>query len=178
MNCRRFQHRFYEYLDGTLSPGAQAAAERHLSGCAACREALRAERQVAQSLSDKFRRTTDSLRLPPEVQRRVLAALADQRRAPAEVPGNVFSWSRLAWPLSLAASVLLLLAGAFLYVRASRPPTGPPQPHFAGGGILVQFSYVVPTYTFRQEGGFVVDALTFQTNVVSERLPAPLASLK
>ena len=32
MNCRRFQNELYEYLDGSLSPGAQAAAERHLAG--------------------------------------------------------------------------------------------------------------------------------------------------
>ena len=111
MNCRRFQHRLYEFLDGTLSPGAQAAAERHLSDCATCRQALQAERQIAQSLSEKLRRTTDSLRLPPEVQRQVLAALANQRRAPAEEQGSVFSWSRFALPLGLAASVLLLVAG-------------------------------------------------------------------
>jgi hypothetical protein len=43
---------------------------------------------------------------------------------------------------------------------------------------LVQLSYVVPTYTFRQEDGFVIDALTYQTNVVNERLPAQLARLK
>jgi anti-sigma factor RsiW len=178
MNCRLSQHRLYEYLDGTLSPGAQAAAEKHLSGCAACREALRAERQVAQSLSERFRQTTDSLQLPPEVQHRVLAALADQHRAPAEEPVSVFPWGRWAWPVGLAASVLLLLAGVFLSMRASRPQTSPAQPHLAGGGILVQFSYVVPTYTFRQEGGFVVDALTYQTNVVNERLPAELARLK
>ncbi len=125
MNCRRFQRRLYEYLEGTLSPGAQAAAEKHLSGCAACRQALHAERQVAQSLSDKFRRTTDSLQLPPEVQRRVLAALAEQRRAPAEEQGSIFSWGRLAWPLDLAASVLLLLAGVFFFTRAPGPHTGP-----------------------------------------------------
>ena len=79
-----------------------------------------AERQIAQSLSGKFRRTTDSLQLPPEVQRRVLAALADQRRAPGEEQGSVFSWRRLAWPLGLAASVLLLLAGLLLF-RCGRP---------------------------------------------------------
>jgi predicted anti-sigma-YlaC factor YlaD len=178
MNCRRFQHRLYEYLDGTLSPGAQAAAERHLSGCAACRQALRAERQIAQSLSDKFRRTTDSLQLPPEVQRRVLATLADQRRAPDEGQGIVFSWRRLAWPLAMATSVLLLLAGMFLFLRGPRPHPGSPQPHLAGGGVSIQLSYVVPIYTFRQEGGFVIDALTYQTNVVNERLPAQLARLR
>lgn len=178
MNCRGFQHRIYEYLDGALSRAAQAATEKHLSGCAACRRALRAERQIGQSLSDTFRQTTDPLQLPPEVRRRVLAALADQRRAPAEERGSVFSWGRLAWPLGLAASVLLLLTGVFLHVRASRPQTSPAQPHLAGGGIQVQFSYVVPTYTFRHEGGFVIDALTYQTNVVNERLPAELARLK
>jgi predicted anti-sigma-YlaC factor YlaD len=178
MNCRRFQHRLYEYLDGSLSRGAQAAAQRHLSGCAACREALRAERQVAQSLSDKFRRTTDSLQLPPEVQHRVLAALADQRPDPAEEPGSVFFWGRWAWPVGLAASVLVLLAGVFLHVRAPGPQTGPTQPHLVGSGIQVQFSYVVPAYTFHQEGGLVVDTLTYQTNVVNERLPAELARLK
>jgi anti-sigma factor RsiW len=178
MNCRRFQHRLYEYLDGTLPPGKQAAAESHLSGCAACRQALQAERQIAQSLSEKFRRTTDSLRLPPEVQRRVLAALADQRRASDEGQGSLFSWGRWAWPLGLATSSLLLVAGVFIYVRASRPQTGPAQPRLAGGEVLVQLSYVVPTYTFRQEGGFVIDALTYQTNVIDERLPAQLARLK
>jgi anti-sigma factor RsiW len=178
MNCRRFQHRLYEYLDGTLSPGAQAAAETHLSGCAACRQTLQAQRQIAQSLSEKFRRTTDPLRLPPEVQRRVLAAFADQRRAPTEEQGSVFSWGRLAWPLGLAASVLLIVAAVFLCVRASRPRTGPAQPRLARGEVLVQLSYVVPTYTFRQEDGFVIDALTYQTNVVNERLPAQLARLK
>jgi hypothetical protein len=149
-----------------------------LSDCATCRQALQAERQIAQSLSEKLRRTTDSLRLPPEVQRQVLAALANQRRAPAEEQGSVFSWSRFALPLGLAASVLLLVAGVFLCARTFRPKAGPTQPRLAPGEVLAQLSYVVPIYTFRQEGGVVIDALTYQTNVVNERLPAQFAGLK
>jgi anti-sigma factor RsiW len=171
MNCRRFQHRLYEYLDGNLSPWAQAAAERHLAGCAACRQALDAERQIAQSLSGTFRRMTDAVQLPPEMGRRVLAALADERRASGEEPGRVFAWGRLAWPLELAASVLLL-AGLFFFARGPRPPTAPAQRQLAEGGVSIQLSYVVPIYTFRREGGFVIDALTYQTNVINERLPA------
>ncbi len=178
MNCRRFQHRLYEYLDGTLSPGAQAAAERHLSGCADCRQALRAERQVAQSQSDQFRRTADSLQLPPEVQRRVLAALADQRRAPDEGQGSIFAWGRFAWPLGLAASVLLLLAGLFFFARAPRPPTAPAERQLAEGGVSIQLSYVVPINTFRREGGYVIDALTYETVVIDQRLPANPARLE
>ena len=178
MNCHGFQYRLYEYLDGSLSPGAKAAAERHLSGCAACRQALSAERQLARSLSSKFRQATDSLQLPLEVQRRVLGALADQRGNPGEEHRSVFAWFRLAWPAALAVSVLLLLAGIFLLPRGRMARMGPSQPHFAGGGVSIQLSYVVPIYTFRQEGGFVIDSLTYQTNVVNERLPANPARLQ
>ena len=178
MNCHGFQYRLYEYLDGSLSPGAKAVAEKHLSGCAACRQALSAERQVAQSLSSKFRQATDSLQLPPEVQRRVLRALADQRDTSGAEQGSVFAWFRLAWPASLAGLVLLLLAGILLFPRGRMAHTGPSQPHFAGGGVSIQLSYVVPIYTFRQEGGSVVDVLTYQTNVVNGRLPAQLARLE
>ena len=178
MNCRRFQHRLYEYLDGILSPGAQVSAETHLSECATCRQALQAERQIAQALSEKFRRTTDPLRLPPEVQPRVLAALADQCRAPEEEYGSVFFWGRLAWPLGLAASLLLLVAGVLLHLRTSRPQMRQAHLRPVPGEVLAQLSYVVPIYTFRQEGGFVIDTLTYQTNVVNERLPAQLARLK
>ena len=178
MNCRRFQHRLYEFLDGSLSPGAQAVAESHLSGCAACRQTLGAERQIARSLSGTFRRATESLQLPPEVQHRVLAALADQRRAPVQQQGTVFFWRQLAWPVGLAASVLLLLAGVFLFPRGPGSHTGSPQPRLAAGGVSIQLSFVVPIYTFRQEGGFVIDALTYQTNVIDERFPAAPARLE
>ena len=163
---------------GHSTPGAQAAAAKHLSGCAACRQTLQQEREIAQSLSDEFRRSTDSLQLPQEVQSRVLAALADQGGARLEEQGSVFSWGRLAWPLGLAASVSLLLAGFFCFTRAPKSKSAPSQPALAGDDVSVQLTYVVPTYTFRQEGGFVIDALIYQTNVVSERLPATLVRLE
>jgi anti-sigma factor RsiW len=178
MNCGRFEREIYEYLDGSLSPRAQAAAERHLSGCAACREALIQERQTARSISVKFRRATDSLQLPPQFGHRVLAALADEHGAPSAQQRIVLFWRRLAWPLAVAASGLLLLAGFFFLVPAPRPGMAPPPPHTAEGGVTIQLSYVVPTYTFREEGGFVIDALSYLTIVVNERLPASRAHLE
>ncbi len=177
MNCRGFQHEMYEYLDGSLSPRAQAAAEQHLAGCAACRQALQAERETAQCLANTFRGATESLQLPPEVGRRVLAALARQRGASDEPRGEVFFWRRLAWPLAAAALVLLLLGG-FFFVRSPGPGVARPQPHQTGEQASIQLSYVVPTYTFRREGGFVVDALTYQTNVVNQKLRVELARLE
>jgi anti-sigma factor RsiW len=176
MNCRRFQNEIYEYLDGSLCPRAQAAAEEHLSACAACRQVVSQERRSAQSLSDKFRRATDSLQLPPDFGPRVLAALADEHHAPEEQPTTVLFWRRLAWPLALAASGLVLLAGLFFFVGV--PRLGTAHPHSSGGGVTVQLSYVVPAYTFRKEGEFVIDALIYQTNVVNEKLPASRARFK
>jgi len=161
----------------TLSPDAQAAAERHLSECPACRQMVERERQFALSLTDSFHRATASLRLPPEVQRRVLMTLAEERRAPEAGQASFFSWVRLAWPQALAASVLLLLAGLFFFTRAPVPKPASAPPRRAADEVLVQLSYIVPTYTFRHEDGFVVDALIYQTNVVSERFPAELARL-
>jgi anti-sigma factor RsiW len=178
MNCRRFQREIYEYVEGSLSPRAQAAAERHLSGCAACRQALIQEQQTARSLSDKFRRTTHLLQLPPEFGHRILAALADEHRAPVEHQGFALFWRRLTWPLAAAASGLLLLAGFFFLVRAPGSGTAHPHPRSAGGEVTVQLSYVVPTYTYRQDGEFVIDALNYRTNVVNERLPASRARLE
>ena len=178
MNCHRFQHELYEYLDGSLSPEAQAAAEQHLAECAACRQALQAERETAQCLSNGFRGATESLRLPAEVGRQVVAALAQPRAAANEPQVEGFFWRRWAWPLAAAAAGLLVLVSFFFYVQAPRPEMARPQPHAIGGGASVQFAYVVPTYVFRREGGFVVDALTYQTNVVNQKLRVELARLE
>ncbi len=176
MNCRRFQHQICEYLDGSLSPREQAAAEQHLAGCPVCRQALQAEQDAERCLSRTFRGATESLHLPREVGRRVAAALAQERCAPAEPRIEVIFWRRLAWPL--AAALALLVGGSLFFVEWRRPKTARVQTHPAGEGASMQLSYVVPTYTFRREGGFVVDALTYQTNVVNRRVPVELARLE
>jgi predicted anti-sigma-YlaC factor YlaD len=178
MNCRRFQLEIYEYLDRSLSPRAHAAAEEHLSACGACRQMGSRERQIAQSLSDKFRAAAGSLQLPPEVGRRVIAALAEQRPAPDEEQGMANFWRRWALPLAIATSGLLLLAGFFFFVRPPGPGVPHSQPQVAQDGVSVHLSYVVPIYTFRREGGFVIDALTYQTNIIDERLGVELTRLQ
>jgi len=177
MNCRRFQNDLYEYQEGSLSPRVRAAAEKHLSECAACRQRLEQEQQVAQSLADGFRRTAAPLQLPPSVGRRVLTAIADEGRAAHQAQGHVLLSPHSTWPLALAASVLLLLGGWALFLRAPGPGGTRPQPRLAEGDVSIQLSYVVPVYTFRQEGGTVIDALTYQTNVLNERLYTEVARL-
>ncbi len=75
MNCQRFQNRLHEYVEGTLSAGTQAAADRHLARCIACRQAVDQEQQLAQILSERLRQGTETLALHPQIRRRIVTAL-------------------------------------------------------------------------------------------------------
>jgi anti-sigma factor RsiW len=199
MNCHQFQDKLYEYVEGSLRAEAQADADKHLAGCAACRQRVQQEQEMARSLSEGFQRATAGLELPVEVGRRVLAAVAAEWEHPTSniqhptsrgVPWGV-DWmlgvrcwlldvckmSRLAGPAALAATAAVLVAGLVLLTPLSRPLRGDSQPRLARGGISVQFSFVAPVYTFHHEDGFVVDALTSQTTEINERLQPDVASL-
>ncbi len=175
MNCRRFQHRLYEFLDGALSSRAQAAAEKHLTECDACRQAVQQQRQLAQSLSRQLQSSTESLHLPPAVQHRIKTALADTPASRHEVPSIHLLWRRLAWPLAAAACLILVSVIAAEFVRRSHAPgdqAARSQPRGAPPAAFIHLTYSVPAYTFRREGTLVIDALTHQDIVVNATLPS------
>jgi anti-sigma-K factor RskA len=174
MNCRDFQDELFEFLDGTLPPDKRAGAERHLTECGACREAVRQHQQWAQSLPARFRRETESLALRPEVKRRIEAALAAKASAPAEEHPLLGIWRRIAWPAAIAAS-LLVAAGLSLRGplrgRVQKAETARrPEPAV----ISIRVSYCNPTYTFRRENNLVIDTLTCTPHVVEENLSLSL----
>jgi anti-sigma factor RsiW len=68
MNCRRFQNQLDEYVEGSLSASAQAAVERHLASCDACRRTVQEERQFAQSVSIRLKQDASSLTLGLEIR--------------------------------------------------------------------------------------------------------------
>ena len=172
MNCRRFQNRLYEYVEGTLSPGMRAAADQHLARCSTCRQAVRQEQQLAQSLSERLRQDTEALALRPDVRERILAVLEHKSAPPMDGESVVGSWNRFAWPLAIAASLLLVVA----FLRITRFPgaelheTEIARSDVREIPVSIQVSYCVPTYKFRQEGNLVVDTLTCETMVANETL--------
>ena len=113
--------------------------------------------------------------LPPSVSRQVLTALADEHIADQELQGPFSWWRRLTWALPVAACLLLILGGWVWLLRGTGPGGARLRQHLAERIVSVHFSYVVPSYTFRQEGNLVVDALTYQTNVVDRSVQTELA---
>jgi anti-sigma factor RsiW len=179
MNCRRCQHRIYEYLDGTLSARVQAAADKHLAACGACRDAVRRQQQLAESLSAGLRLATEPLRLSPDVRRRVLACRDEKPFASDEGRFLVLLWRRWTWPLSVAAAVMVaggLLAFVFPRDWRSRTESAGAQAQRTEGAVWIQVSYVAPAYTFRKAGDRVIDVLSCQTNFVNEWLWADQGS--
>jgi len=177
MNCRQFQHELYAYLEGSLHPRVQAAAEKHLEECLTCRERSREERETARLLVDGFRRATQHLELPVEMGERVTAALAAERAAREKAPGSGFFWRRLTWPVAWAASAIVLLTGWLVFVVAPGQRMVSRRPHPVEHAVLIQLSIVTPIHTFRRENGAVIDAVTYQTNFVNQRLQTELARL-
>jgi anti-sigma factor RsiW len=168
MNCRRFQNRLHEYLDGDLSRRGKAAAEKHLLQCEACRRALRREQVIAQSIFQELERSARHRTLGADIRRRLVKTLSQENFGAAPARETFPRAVRFAWAAPAAALVLALLGVVFFLPPKTGtvhlPPAG------SGDSISLQVSYAVPDYVFRREAGVVVDALCYRTNVVTETL--------
>ncbi|MGA2175803.1 MAG: zf-HC2 domain-containing protein [Verrucomicrobiota bacterium] len=174
MNCRDFQDEVFEFLDGTLSPGKRARAERHLAQCGVCREALRRHQQLAQSLPARLRRETESLALRPEVKRRIEAAFAEAATAPAAEHPLLGFLRQFAWPAAIATALFvavgLSLYGPFRAHVQNTETARQPEHNAAPVAISIRMSYCDPTYVFHRENNLVIDVLTCTPQVVEENL--------
>ena len=170
MNCWRFQNRLHEYVDGTLPARIQAAADKHLAGCAACRQAVGQEQQLAQFLSNRLRQGTEPLTLHPQIQQRILATLES---IPATNGGSVVClWDRFARPLGIAVSLLLIVTFLLIdfFSGARVRETVRSDGRDIQSAVSIEVSYLVPTYKFSKEGNLVVDTLSYETVVASGTL--------
>jgi anti-sigma-K factor RskA len=170
MNCRRFEHLMWEYLDETLSSRKRASADRHLARCGVCREALRRHQQIARTLSKSLQQTAESLRLDPEVERCLLGNLTAPSAAGADRPFREW-FPVLTWRLA-AAAVLVCAAGLLVWGLALLPKvTKGPSPSIEPSAFAwAHTAHEEPTRTFEKDGPFVRDCLTYQTVVVNVRL--------
>jgi anti-sigma factor RsiW len=158
MNCEDFKNQMFEYVEGSLSADSRAAADKHLAGCANCRLALRKEQQIAQFLLDRFQQDTKNLALRPEIRHRILAT-----PSPRLINGL---WHRAAWPLGIAAS-LLLVAKILLVHHFSDARTADSNAPVA---VSIDVSYQVPTHKFHKDGNLILDTVSDQTVAISETL--------
>lgn len=85
------------YLDGELAPHDQLSFEHHLADCAACRDQVRAEGDYLHSVRARLAPPA----APPDLERRIRRALAEEDRRTAHARRRL-SWS---WALPGAAGL-------------------------------------------------------------------------
>jgi len=112
MNCRTVQSKLGCFLDGELSVRDQRRVERHLGGCASCREELERLRLVGRAIEE--------LPEPPDVPagfaERVMARAV--KRLAEDRPTLPF-WQSISPAMRIAAAAMVVL-GICLGVMMSR----------------------------------------------------------
>jgi anti-sigma factor RsiW len=114
VECRDLESLFAPYVDGEAPRGDCAAIDAHVRECPACRARLSSEREVRDVLVTR----REHLRpcASAELRRRCEAGRPASAASQAAAPGRLSLLSRRSWiPLSMAATILLAVAGVFLY---------------------------------------------------------------
>ena len=106
-DCNDIRSKLLDLVEGTLSSTGETAVSRHLAGCDACRVEFEGLEGAAGSLPDAA-----TLRPPPEVRRRLLAAARDPLRSPERaqprrgIAGRRGQWIAVAGIVTGLAAVL------------------------------------------------------------------------
>lgn len=112
-DCRDLDSLFTPYVDGQGQARDGAALEAHVRECPACSTRLAAERAMRAVLVER----REGLRAAASVElRRRCEGAARQTAAAAQPARHGFLAARRVWmPLSMAATLVLTIAGIFLY---------------------------------------------------------------
>ncbi|PWT85144.1 MAG: hypothetical protein C5B57_03530 [Blastocatellia bacterium] len=114
-DCKLIDSLVTPYIDGELSATERDAVDRHLGACRACRGRVHAE-QAVHALIRARRSVLTRAAAPPALRTRC-AALA-RSGSPAELTPAI--WRARLVPLALAASLVVIVAGAFIYELTAR----------------------------------------------------------
>jgi anti-sigma factor RsiW len=108
--CRELDAQFAPYADGDVASGDRASVEAHLDRCPPCRDRVAIQRTVRDVMI--ARRSA----LRPGASEQLRARCAEHARAAAPAPSIMVRIASRRWvPLSLAATLLLAVGGAFLF---------------------------------------------------------------
>src|SRR5262245_25976219 len=115
-DCRDLESLFASYVDGESAPPDCAEIEAHLRACPECRDRIACEREIHDALA----RCREKLRAcaPPDLRTRCDAgrhAAVRSVSTTAPPPQRAIGRRGTLVSLSMAATLLLAVAGVFLY---------------------------------------------------------------
>lgn len=106
------------YLDGELAPSERQLVDRHLRLCGSCHGRVAAEREVRELIA--ARRPALGSDRASATLRRKCSQLAKKGSDPSSAARAGLSWRMRLAPLALAASLVGVVGGAFVYQATQR----------------------------------------------------------
>lgn len=112
-NCGELDERLTPYVDGEAAPDARRAVEGHLAACPPCQKQADAEAAARAALRSHRAALTERA---PDALRTRCATLQSSTATPQSSVSNLQSSVLRRWaPLSLAATIMLAVAGVFVF---------------------------------------------------------------
>ncbi|OFW06272.1 MAG: hypothetical protein A3H96_15880 [Acidobacteria bacterium RIFCSPLOWO2_02_FULL_67_36] len=105
--CQDLEPLFTPYVDGEAPPHDRASVDAHLHRCPPCHDRIEMERTARDILTAR----REHMRSPASDR---LRACCERRRGALSAPRSMFAGRRTWVPLSLAATLLLAVAGVFV----------------------------------------------------------------
>jgi anti-sigma factor RsiW len=115
-DCKQIDSLVTPYVDDDLERGERETVDRHLGACRSCRARVQAERAVHALI--RGRRSVLTRNAAPSGLQSRCALLARSTRAQGR--GTAALWRARLVPIALAASLVLIVFGAFLYELTAR----------------------------------------------------------
>jgi anti-sigma factor RsiW len=114
-NCQQIDSFVTPYVDGDVNQADRDIVERHLRDCPECSSRIRSEQAVHDLLRDR-RAVLEAACAPPKL--RVRCSSLGHSNEP--VAGWITTWRPRIVPALLAASLVVIVGGAFLYELTER----------------------------------------------------------
>ena len=122
-DCTQLDPLVTPYVDGELAVADRQAVDQHLRACPPCRARVAAEHTIRHLIAAR-KTALESARAPADLRARcaAFARLASGTPASHTVPAPppVRTWRTRLAPLALAASLVVLVGGAFVYQLTER----------------------------------------------------------
>jgi anti-sigma factor RsiW len=116
-DCSSIDPLITPYVDGDIGAADRRVVDAHVRVCAPCHSRVTAEQAVRDLLH--ARRPALSMASAPAALRHRCAALGNSRAADARFSGAT-SWRARVAPFALAATLVIVVGGAFVYVSTDR----------------------------------------------------------
>jgi len=133
-HCADYEERLNDCLDGLLSPPERTGVERHLEGCASCREFLAAMRSLRERTASLPRSLEPERDLWPGIREGLPARRAGLPKSRAGFPAWARGWGGLMPAAASVVLVILIAAAVVIGLRRSAVPRGPVEGGLPGAG--------------------------------------------